>query len=309
MGSLCFVENAFSFRIGGQPVARSVSHFSPGFNGIKHSKLRRVPHIARGKPACETPVPVSMTSDSSSTSLIIRIGSVVVVIGLILTTFLPLAGVFRNGASDNGSVLADSLLAKVPIFTVTDQEGRPFLRETEDRRLRQGYFFVQPADAEKYLQNLAERGQENGKVLTIGLNEAVKYLEKSSPATSVPERFELFPDGHEADIARTVTDGNFQKTFGDSAVPIFYIDGLGIKDSKEGETVFPLFFAKEKLDETVKNLKKTDPEATIDLKDLQVIDLQQTIREIRSGSNPSLNRVVFVPLPESLKAMKSQAAD
>lgn len=249
-----------------------------------------------------------MEDDSSGVSLPTRIGSVIVIAGLVITTFLPLAGVFKNAVTDSGDEFVDYQLSKVPVFTVTDTTGRPFLAETDDHRLRQGYFFVQPADAQRYLERV-KNDNTNAKVLAISLNEAVKFLDtKSTPAKSIPERFDLFPDEHEVEIAQEITDGAFQKAFGPSAVPLFYVDGLGIKDSKEDATVFPLFFEKEKLDETVETLKKKDSETTISLKDLQVIDLKQTIKEIRTGGNPKLDRVVFVPLSESLKAMKAKQA-
>lgn len=311
MSTPCFVGSATSFTISGQPGRRAISTFAgSGLQWIEQPKLQYSAHIARGVRRDKGVwAPISMKSEASSMSPVTRIASFGLAAALVFATFLPLVGVIRNGVSDNGQLIVDSQLGKVPIFTVTDESGRPFLSETEDHRLRRGYFFIQPVDAQNYLQRVTKDGGSNAKVLTIGLNEAVKFLERSSPGNSIPERFELFPDEHEAEIAQAVTEGAFQKTFGASAVPIFYIDGLGIKDSKEGETVFPLFFEKEKLDETVNNLKKTDPKATIDLKDTQVIDLRQTVREIRAGSNPNLNRVVFVPLSESLNAMRNTAGE
>lgn len=257
-----------------------------------------------GRPAPRRSSIVKMQSDNSSVSLVTRIVSIGLVAGLVLGSFSPLVGVFRNATSDTGDSVLESQLGKVPVFAVTDESGRPFLSESDDHRLRRGYFFIQPRDALKYLERVQQDGS-NGKVLTIGLNEAVKYLDKSGPAKSIPERYELFPDEHESEIAQTLTDGAFQRTFGSSAVPIFYVDGLGVKDSREGATVFPLFFEKEKLDETVENLKRSDPGASLDQKDVQVIDLQQTIKEIRGGVNPGLNRVVFVPLSEALQKMRS----
>lgn len=304
----CFVQSVVTPKL-----AKHVSHATcslrqSSFDGSVYPRgmvaaISRVPNPQRDKCIRRCSL-ITMENDSSGVSLATRIGAVITVVGLVVTTFLPAVGVFRNAVTDSGDSLVDYQLSKVPIFTVTDASGRPFLAETEDHRLRLGYFFVQPADAESYLERVKAENAD-AKVLTIGLNEAVKFLDtKSTPAKSIPERFNLFPDEHEADIAQQVTDGAFQKAFGPSGVPIFYVDGLGIKDSKEDATVFPLFFEKEKLDETIATLKKRDPSSTVDVKDLQVIDLRQTIKEIRTGGNPKLNRVVFVPLTESLKAMK-----
>lgn len=196
-------------------------------------------------------------------------------------------------------------LSKVPVFTVTDMSGRPYLSETEDGRLRRGYFFVKPADAQLFLERVSSDSAD-AKVLTISLNEAYKFLgSKSASAKSIPERFELFPDDHQLAIAQEVTGGAFEQVFGKNGVPIFYIDGLGIKEGMDDndKTIYPLFFEKEKLDETINNLKKSNPNASIDLKDVQVIDLEQTIKEIRTGANPKLNNVIFVPLSDALRAL------
>lgn len=242
----------------------------------------------------------------SSTSLPLRIVSGVLTGGVLLSAVLPFASAFNTPSSSDA--LVESKLSKVPIFTVTDSTGRPFLTEAEDHRFRMGYFFVQPADAEAYLKTVQQESTQanDAKVLTITLNEAYKFLERrTNPAKSIPEKFELFPDNHEADLAQELTDGAFEQQFGKSGVPIFYLDGLAVKDNKDGTPVYPLFFEKEKLDETLSNLKKANPSSDISLKDLQIIDLQQTIREIRGGRNPTLNSVVFIPMDVAMQKMRA----
>ncbi|PXF43576.1 hypothetical protein BWQ96_06688 [Gracilariopsis chorda] len=240
---------------------------------------------------------------SSSTSPAVKLIGALLIGGILFSTVQPL--VTAVGGNKSVDTLLDAKLRKIPVFTVTDSTGRPFLSETDDGRLRRGYFFVQPADAEKYLEQVKEQN-EDAKVLAIGLNEAIKFLDtRIGSAKSVPEKFEIFPDDHEAALAKDITNGDFQKSFGENGVPIFYIDGLAVKDSKDDPPVYPLFFEKETLDETIKDLKKKDPSAALDLKDLRIIDLKQTIKEIRAGSNPKLSRVVFVPLNDSLNRLRT----
>lgn len=244
-----------------------------------------------------------MARGSSSTSPAVKLVGILLIGGLLFSTVQPLV----TALSGNRSVetLLDAKLGKVPVFTVTDSTGRPFLSETDDGRLRLGYFFVQPADAEKYLEQVKEQNGD-AKVLAVGLNEAIKFLDaRVGSIKSVPEKFEIFPDDHEAALAQQFTNGDFQKSFGENGVPIFYIDGLAVKDSKDEAPVYPLFFEKETLDETIKDLKKRDPSVALDLEELRIIDLRQTIKEIRAGSNPKLTRVVFVPLNDSLNRLKS----
>lgn len=239
-----------------------------------------------------------------STSPVIRVGAAVLIAGFLLGSFLPVFDALRSSDSGTSQALLDSQLSRIPVFTVTDDTGRPFLTETDDHRFRRGYFFVQPADAEDFLQKVKEDNPD-AKVLAVGLDKAAKFLfSKSTPAKSIPETFELFPDDEQASIAQKITDGAFEKTFGKYGVPIFYVDGLAVKDDKAGTPVYPLFFEKSKLDEALSNLKKNEPQSSLSETDLQVIDLSQTIKEIRAGANPRLNQVVFVPLTDSLEELK-----
>lgn len=247
------------------------------------------------------------TSESGSISLPTKIGAIVVLAGLVIGTFLPLVRLINNSSTDSESVALSSKLSRVPVFTVTDTSGRPYLSETEDGRLRRGYFFVKPSDAQLFLEQIRSENTD-AKVLTISLNEAYKFLGgKSTHAKSVPERFELFPDDHQLEVAQEVTGGAFQQIFGKYKVPIFYIDGLGIKEGNDDKMVYPLFFEKEKLDETVSKLKSSDPNASIDLNDVQVIDLEQTIKEIQAGGNPKFNNIIFVPLSDAMEKLRGSS--
>ena len=249
-----------------------------------------------------TRTPVLAKSDESSTSLPIRIVSILLVIGVTVGGILPFAGVFqRNGQIER---TLDAQLSRVPVFTVTDSTGRPYMTETDDHRLRLGYFFIQPTDAEQFLEKV--RGESpDSKVLAVGLDKAVTFLGTRSGLKSTAERFDIFPDKHEAELARQLTEGKFQQTFGESAVPIFYIDGLAVKSNNSEGASYPLFFEKAKLDEALANLKKADPTANLSADNMEIIDLKQTIREIRAGSNARLNQVAFVPISGSLEKLRA----
>lgn len=245
-----------------------------------------------------------MESDSSSSNNVIRLVAGLLAGGFLFSSLAPVIGTLTGGQKESEAIM-NAQLRRVPLFTVTDSTGRPFLSESEDHKLRQGYFFIQPADAENYLKNI-EKDTDDAKVLAIGLDEAVKYLDvRNTPAKSIPERFDIFPDTHESEIASTATAGAFQKQFGKEGVPIFYLDGLAVRDDKNGTSVYPLFFEEEKLEEALNNLKVSNPKSELSMNDMQITDLKQTIRELRTGSNPRLQNVVFVPLSDSLNTLKS----
>lgn len=249
-----------------------------------------------------------MSDKKDGPGLAIRIFSGFLIAGLVLSSLSPLFGVLQNNVTNNGEVLVSKKLGRVPVFTVTDSSGHPYMTETEDRRLRQGYFFVQPEDAKQYLETV-QKGNENdanAQVFPLTLDEALKYLElRGSPPKSIPERFQLLGDRHEQELANELSFGEFKKLFGDEAVPIFYLDGLAIKDDEVSSgTQIPLFFEKEKLDETLAELKKNDPKTTLSEDRIQVFNFMDTVREIRSGADARFQKVAYIPLMQSIKSLK-----
>lgn len=249
-----------------------------------------------------------MKNDSSSTSVAVRVFSALLIAGLVISSLLPLAGVLQNNLTDNGDVTVSKKLGRVPVFTVTDLEGHPYLTEAEGGRLRRGYFFVQPEDAKKYLETVqtGNEGQAKARVLPVTLNEALKYLMgQGSAPKSIPEKFQLFPDRHEQELANEVSDGEFEKLFGGNAVPVFYLEGLAFEDDQiQSGAIIPLFFEKEKLEETLSELKSRNPETTLNAGAMQVFNLMDTIREIRSGSDSRFQRVAYIPLTQSIRTLQ-----
>lgn len=290
--SPCFVQK----RIRGRTCSSFVTSSSITVSKVSLGDTQRKPlhHVSTPR----------MESDSGSSNNVIRLVAGLLAGGFLFSSLGPVIGTFTGGQKESETIV-DAQLRRVPLFTVTDSTGRPFLSESEDHKLRQGYFFIQPADAENYLRNI-QKDTDDAKVLAIGLDEAVKYLDvRNTPAKSIPEKFDIFPDTHELEIASTATAGAFQKQFGNEGVPIFYLDGLAVRDDKNGTSVYPLFFEEEKLEEALSNLKVSNPKSEISLNDMQVTELKQTIRELRVGANPRLKNVVFVPLSDSMNTLKS----
>lgn len=303
--------------------------------------------------------------DEAKTSPVLRVVAGLMAVGLLATSILPLSGGFSNAFKDTGGVLVDQKLHRVPVFTVSDDEGRPFLVEAEDHLSRQGYFFLDPKDAEKYLARVKEEGAVAAKVLPVGMDEALKFTMKRSrkSAKAVPEVFSLFPSERELSVASESTGGQFSNIFGEGAVPIYYADGLAFASPVAGGdsgvaggsvgAVYPLFFEKSKLDETLSGLQEKDPAAAKAIGDIQVLSLQQTVKvsrhvhflclsvsfllcvcelvtmlvlpdfisshagrslfvlllvqEMKAGSNERLQRVMFLPLDDSLAALRADA--
>lgn len=228
---------------------------------------------------------IGMSSSGSGTSPLIRIAAGIMATGLIISSLLPFTGGFKNAFSDNGSALVDAKLHKVPVFTVSDEEGRPFMVETDDHLSRKGYFFVSPDDAEEYLARVKD-GTEDAKVLPVGLDEALKFTLKrrNGGSKSVPETFTLFPSERELDVAETTTNGEFGKIFPGNSVPIYYADGLAFSVGSSGgasseatANVYPLFFSKSSLEKTLATLREKDPAAEKAIGEIEVLSLGKRV--------------------------------
>lgn len=205
----------------------------------------------------------------------------------------------------------DSKLHSVPVFVVSDSEGRPFLVESEDSRTRRGYFFVDPEDAQSYLARVKE-DTDDARVLPIALDDAMALVlqqRASGAVRELPEVFSIFPSEREVENAAEVLGKPVQEAFGREAVPLFYMDGLALSapDGASSQVSYPLFFDKELLDEMVASAKTINAEAMSNLGATQVLDLVQTVREMRAGTNKAFENIMFVPSEDAILALKKSA--
>ncbi len=253
---------------------------------------------------------LTMSSQDKGASPLVRAIAGFMVVGLLASSVLPFLN-FGSGSVSSSSALVDAKLHNVPVFTVSDPEGRPFLVEAEDHLSRKGYFFIDPHDAEEYLERVREEGSDNAKLLPVGLDEALQLVTKQrTSGRQVPERFSLFPSEAEVAIAREVTGGQFASTFGEDACPLYFADGLAFassnsKDDDDVSTVYPVFFQKSALDKTLSTLRERDAKAAEAIGEIQVLSLMQTVKEMESGNDYRLRKVMFLPLDESLRALRS----
>ena len=286
---------------------RVASRFRKSYAGLQLEKkykkgVKEV--IYRGRHASCRNGELFMKGDDDTNPWIRGVAGLLAIV-LAVTSIQPIIKTLFG--SESGQSILDIQLKNVPVFAVTDETGRPFLEETEDHSRRSGYFFLRPTDAQQYLESI-KSPEMNAQVRAVSLTEAEKYILQKPAKKQVPEDFTLFPDEHEARLARDITDGQFTKVFGAKAVPLFYVDRLAIEGDNDEGAFYPLFFEKEKLDKYLEGLNSRGTKSGISEADVQVIELQQTIREIRAGTNPRLQRVVFMPLDESLKFVRESAS-
>lgn len=180
--------------------------------------------------------------------------------------FLPTLTAFIKGdAAGTATTLLDARLRKVPVFAVTDGEGKPYLTVDEAAATAAGvgrgngggggapaggavgYFFLDVADASAYLDAVRaqlpadEAAAGSAPILfPVGLDEALTFTAPASSTAAAAarrangvgaaERFVLRPSAGEAATADALTGGAFAARFGADAVPLFYIDGLAVVD-------------------------------------------------------------------------------
>jgi Tic22-like family len=300
--ALCYAFSAFSGNI--VPL-NGKRHYGLGAVGGQSNIVRQ-----RSVSSVES-LAMKKESDSNGASALIRSFAAFLVVGLVVTSFLPLFGSLKASFTGSGDVLVDQKLHRVPFFAVTDSSGRPFLVEADDHLSRRGYFFEDPIDAETYLKRV-KTDSIDAKVLPVGLDEALGYVTQRKMASKdIPERFALFPSEKELATAREVTGGQFEETFGRNAVPLFYVDQLAFSSPEVGGSgsVYPVFFEKAALDKTLIAIKEGNVgKSAAQLGNVQVIDLLQTVREIKGGGNPRLERVAFLPLENAVRALKASIA-
>lgn len=263
--------------------------------------------------------------------------------------FLPTLTAFIKGdAAGTATSVLEARLRKVPVFAVTDGEGKPYLTIDEAAATAAGvrgggssgggavgYFFLDVADASAYLD--AVRAQLPTDEVTaatspilfpVGLDEALAF---TSPASSTAaaaarrangvgasERFVLRPSAEEAATAEALTGGAFAARFGADAVPLFYIDGLAVVDEPAdggapGGTVYPLFFRKAELDTYVAAAEARDAAGVAAVRadgrlEVRVVDLSDVVAEIRRGGAGRLGQVVFSPPADSVAFMQQRLA-
>jgi nickel transport protein len=71
------------------------------------------------------------------------------------------------------------------------------------------------------------------------------------------------------------------------------------------ETVIPMFFKKEDLQNLMDRFKQQDPKVASTL-EVQVLNLEGVIEVMRTKNDPQLNQIVLIPPRESLEFIRSQ---
>jgi len=220
----------------------------------------------------------------------------------VLASVLPLIFSFRDSGGLSGTDIKKRLGA-VPVFSITDKEGKPYLTDIGENK-RVGLFFLDSTEAESQLNVVKSQGISDAQVLPVALDQAMDFIKKplkdNEGEKSVLDIFELKPKKEEVDLASSMMGKPFDK-----GVPVFYMEGLSFM--REGIRVYPVFFNYEELQSFVSKAVEKDKIKGEELQkqEVNIIGLSDVLDELKSGQNPMLKQVVFYPPEESVQYMKS----
>jgi len=200
----------------------------------------------------------------------------------------------------------------VPVFSVTNRYGQPFLIQNKNGE-HVGLIFFSHLEALEFGRELEKSHQAtNPRIFIMGLDKAMKMVGQGATSSGIKDkfgqdikmRFQFIPDQKQLDYAI-----NLSKMQGlnqsQPSIPIFTIPGLNIVKGKE--KISPMFFAKEDLETTWQILRSNNPdfERQPEIIEGDFIKLIFYMKN-NSGFINSLLNFGFVPSSESISFVKKE---
>lgn len=200
----------------------------------------------------------------------------------------------------------------IPVFSVTNRYGQPFLIQNADGE-HVGLIFFSHFEALEFGKELEKSHQAtNPRIFIMGLDKAIKMVSQGATSSGIKDRFgqdikmrfQFIPDQTQIDYAINLTKNRNPQNAVPN-IPLFTIPGLNILKGKERIT--PMFFSKEDLDLAWKTLRITNPDfdRRPEIIEGDFIQLIFYMKNNRSPVNFLLN-FGFVPSKESLAFVKKE---
>jgi hypothetical protein len=213
-----------------------------------------------------------------------------------------------------------STLAPIPVFTLTDSEGKPLVATVPDTNNASAApdsvagVFISQQDANTFLQELRTRNPEVGnniQVVPVSLAE-VNDLANESRTQPNPITFTFIPQQRQVEQATTIirqTNPQIQEFNG---VPLFAAragqDQGYLTISVNNQQVIPFFFEREQLDEMIARFRQEQPTMAATIQ-VQVIPLEGVIQTLQTSDNQDLAKIVLWPSREAIQFVQSLPPD
>jgi len=208
-------------------------------------------------------------------------------------------------------------LRQIPVFAVTDAEGKPFLLSSPvNDNQRDGYFFVDKDDALSFKDVVSSQESDvKPKIFPLTLDVAERFIQgKLDPNyVSSSDRFHLASNVEDLEFADRILKTEFDRT----DVPVFTVEKLKLEveiplgqDKQDAVTeqpqirrITPLFLKKQDV-ENLLSVAKRNSQNDFDPM-IRVYKLSELLTSLKRGEFGSLDDFIFYPPEESLEYIRS----
>ena len=201
----------------------------------------------------------------------------------------------------------------VPVFSVTNRFGQPFLIQNKNGE-QVALMFFSHLEALEFGKELEKSHQAtNPRIFIMGLDKAIKMISHGATSSGIKDqygqdikmRFQLIPDEKQYDHAINLAKVRGSQNFPPN-IPVFSIPGLSILKGKE--KISPIFFTKEDLETAWEKIRNKNPdfERNPEIIEGDLISLVFYLTEGKGNINQRLN-FGFVPSSESLAFVKKES--
>lgn len=199
-------------------------------------------------------------------------------------------------------------------FFMLDSEGKgPLLAPAENGSgVGTAGFFVNVKDADAFLKQLAVQNPDLAKTVRIRpVSLATIYrVSQASKKNSEAMKVTIIPSQEQVDSAVSLLLLHGQKIRTFSGTPVFlarlFPENSYLTVERNKESVIPVFFTKEELQEMLKKYRKERPEQANSI-DIQVLSLEEMLSNLPLATNQTFESIVLVPPKESIEYLKKVA--
>ncbi len=209
-----------------------------------------------------------------------------------------------------------STLAPIPVYTITDNEGKPLIANVPSANNPNvtesiAGVFISRQDADAFLNQLRSNNPQLAstvRVVPVSLAE-INDLANQSREQPNPIIFTFIPQAAQVEQAMAILRQANPNVPRFEGVPLFAArttqDQGYLTVTLENRQVIPFFFEREQLQELVDRFRSEQPNLANNIQ-IQVIPLEGVIQTLQQSNNPELARIVLWPSREALQFLLSQ---
>ncbi len=237
-------------------------------------------------------------------------------IGILTATLLGTLGVPNLSALALPAEQVRSTLAPIPVFTITDSEGKPLVASVPNPSNANATpesvagVFISRQDADSFLQQLRTRNPEVGnnvRVVPVSLAEVNELVNQNrNQPNSI--NFTFIPQQRQVEQAVTIVRQANPQIQQFDGVPLFAAragqDQGYLTIAINNQQVIPFFFEREQLEEMIARFRQEQPSVASTIQ-VQVVPLEGVIQTLQTSDNQDLGKIVLWPSREAIQFVQS----